>query len=139
VSELLLPFLLDCDCEGGPRGGGRLIGEGRLADEVVPVLLAVEASAVTEGSRFLPHQGGFSVVSSKRVPSKRVPSKRVPSKRVPSRRVSSGWFWVVLPRRVRVLKQVKAISTSRRVQILFMTVAIGRAVTGARGSGSVGA
>ena len=39
----------------------------------------------------------------------------------------------------RFLKPVKSASTSLRVQILFMAVVAGRAVTGARGSESVGA
>ena len=37
------------------------------------------------------------------------------------------------------LKQVKGESTSLLVQIQFTAVAAGRAVTGARGSGSIGA
>jgi hypothetical protein len=36
------------------------------------------------------------------------------------------------------LKQIRGASISLRVQVLFMAIVAGRAVTGARGSGSVG-
>ena len=49
-------YPLDCACGGGARGGGRLVEEVassakvRLSEEVVLMLLAVEASVVKEGS-----------------------------------------------------------------------------------------
>jgi hypothetical protein len=61
------------------------------------------------------------------------------SRCVPPRRVSSRW---ILGRAVKAgaefLKQVKGVSTSLQVQILFIAAVAGRAVTGARGSGSIG-
>ena len=106
----------------------------RLAEKVVLMLLAVEASVVKEGSWFL---------LLRRVPSKRVLSRRVPSwgaVKAGSGSCHQGWcrrggFWVMLLRRGGFLKQIKGVSTSLRVQILFMAAVAGKAIAGARTSG----
>ena len=91
-----------------------------MSEKVVLVLLAVEAGAVKEGSGFLP---------SRRVLG--LPSRRVPS--------SGSCHQGGCGCGDEFLKQVKGESTSLLVLILFMVVVAGRAVTGVRGSGCIGA
>ena len=58
-------------------------GKVSLSEQVVLVLLAVEAGAVKEDS-------GFSVVPARGVPSRRVPSRSVPSRRARVRVLEAG-------------------------------------------------
>jgi len=159
VPGLLLLFPLDCACGAGAHGGGRLSevgssGKVNLSEKVVLVLLAVEAGAVKKGSRPCHHGMCYQGMCHQGVHRQGVCYQGVHHQGVcrqgrcqqggfgilPSKRVSSRW---ILGRAVKVgagfLKQVKGASTSLRVQILFMAVAAGKAVTRARGSGSVGA
>ena len=99
-------------------------GKASLSVKVVLVLLAVEAGAVKESSGFLP--------------SRRVLGRALTARAIKAGAVKASWG-SCHQGRCRFLKQFKGESASLLVQILFMAVVAGRAVPGARGSGSVGA
>jgi hypothetical protein len=99
-------------------------GKVSLLEKVVLVLLTVEAGAIKEGSRFLPSKVGSRSCYHD-------VCHQVGCHQDGVVEVDSGSCGF--------LKQVKGASTLLRVQILFMDVMTGRAATGARGSGFVGA
>jgi hypothetical protein len=109
-------------------------GKVSLSEKVVLVLLAVEASAVKEGSGFLPLRRVFgcaiTVCAITRCAIK-AGTINAGVVEVDSRLYCQGGC--------KFLKQVKGVSASLRLQTLFIAIVAGRVVTGVCGSGSVSA
>lgn len=96
------------------------------------MLFAVEAGAVKEGSGFLPSRRflGHAITAC----AVKACAVKVGLGSCHQGGCRRGGFWVVLSRWVQVLEAGQGASTSLRVQILFIAVVAGRAVTGARSS-----
>jgi len=130
-------------CGGGRHVRGRLVGEDKLVRE---------GRASASRCRGKCRQGGLGFLSSRRILSCAIAPCAIKACAIKACAIKTCAIKGVCDQACAIkaspgcchqggcefLKQVKGASTSLRVQILSMAIAAGRAVTGARGSSSVG-
>ena len=118
--------------------------------KVVLVLLAVEAGAVKEGSRFLLSRRVLGrAIKAHAIKAHTTKTYTIKAHTVKARAVKAsagsyhhaecrrGGFWVVLSRWVRILESgERGINLALRGAALFIAIVADRAITGARGCGS---